>query len=197
MPLKAIDFSKTIIYKICKDDDFYVGSTTDYASRKSKHKRTCSNEKGKDYNFKLYQTIRDKGGWDSWEMTPLEEYVECKSQTQARIREEEWRVKLNASLNTFKAYRSEEQKQDYMKQYNTQYYKEHYDEIKSQQLQYYQEHADEIKAKTSQYYQEHAEEIKTKRAKKFDCECGGKYTYHGKSQHEKSQKHQKWEKSKK
>jgi hypothetical protein len=27
MPLKAIDFSKTIIYKIWKDDDFYVGST--------------------------------------------------------------------------------------------------------------------------------------------------------------------------
>jgi hypothetical protein len=127
MPLKAIDFSKTIIYKISKDDDFYVGSTTDFATRKSKHKMNCNNEKSKKYNFKLYQTINTNGGWDTWEMIPLEEYVECQNKTQARIREEEWRVKLNASLNMRKAYRN---KQEYDKQYRKQYREDHVDEIK-------------------------------------------------------------------
>ena len=172
MPLKAIDFSKTIIYKICKDDDFYVGSTTDFASRKSKHKRTCSNEKGKDYNFKLYQTIRDKGGWDSWEMTPLEEYVECKSQTQARIREEEWRVKLNASLNMRKAFGAETS-QEYKKQYH-------------------QEHKEEINEKKTQYRQEYADVINAKKAVPYCCQCGSTIRISDKARHEKTIKHQKY-----
>jgi len=170
MPLKAIDFSKTIIYKISKDDDFYVGSTTDFASRKSKHKVKCNNEKGKEYNLKVYRTIRDKGGWDTWEMIPLEEYVECKSKTQARIREEEWRVKLNASLNMRKAFVAET-KQEYNKQYR-------------------QEHTEELKIRDAQYYQEHANEIKAKMAVKYECECGLICSIGHKARHERSKKHQ-------
>jgi len=124
MPKTSIDFSKTIIYKISKDDDFYVGSTTDFATRKSHHKSLTNNVNAKDYKLKLYQTIRDKGGWDSWEMTPLEEYVECQNKIQARIREEEWRVKLNASLNMNKAFIAET-----IQEYREQYYQEHALEI--------------------------------------------------------------------
>jgi hypothetical protein len=174
MPKKPIDFSKTIIYKIWKDDDFYVGSTTDFSSRKTKHKHKCNDENAKEYNFKLYQTIREKGGWDTWEMTPLEEY-DCKSKTQARIREEEWRIKLNATLNAKKAYCSEEEIKAYNKQYMT---------------QYRQENAEEIKAYNKQYYQKHTEELKAKKTEKFECECGGKYTYNSKTKHERTLKHQ-------
>ena len=127
MPKKPIDFSKTIIYKISKDDDFYVGSTTDFATRKSHHKSACNNEKGKEYNLKIYRTIRERGGWNEWQMTPLEEYTDCQNKIQARIREEEWRVKLNASLNMRKAYRNI---QEYQKQYHKQYRQEHIDDIK-------------------------------------------------------------------
>jgi len=189
MPLKAIDFSKTIIYKIWKDDDFYVGSTTDFTTRKYSHKHNCINEKLKAYNLKLYQTIRDKGGWDSWEMTPLEEYVDCKSKIQAIIREEEWRVKLNANLNMNKAFIAET-----MQEYQKHYHKT--DKVKAQKAQYYQEHADEIKTQQLQYYHEHAVEIKEKRRKKFDCECGGKYTLCAKARHEQTIKHQKYLKKK-
>ena len=41
MPRKNIDYSKTIIYKIQhidKEELLYVGSTTDFRRRKSKHK---------------------------------------------------------------------------------------------------------------------------------------------------------------
>jgi hypothetical protein len=174
MPKTPIDFSKTIIYKIWKDDDFYVGSTTDYSSRKYSHKHNCINEKLKAYNVKLYQTIRDKGGWDSWEMTPLEEYVECKSKIQAIIKEEEWRVKLNASLNTNKAFISETiqeyqkhyHKSDKVKAQKAQYRQEHADEIKAQIAQYREKNADKIKAQKAKYYKEHANEINEKRRKK-------------------------------
>ena len=170
MPLKAIDFSKTIIYKIWKDDDFYVGSTTDFASRKSKHKSACNSETGHHYNYKLYQTIRDKGGWDAWEMTPLEEYVECKSKTQTRIREEEWRVKLNASLNSQKAFGAET-----IQEYNKQYQQNHKEELAVKKKQYRQEHADEIKAQASQ---------------KFECECGSICRVSSKAKHLQTKKHQ-------
>ena len=76
MPRTPIDYSKTIIYKLVKNDDFnneniYVGSTTDFTRRKNEHKNTCNNEKSKDYNDKKYQYIRENGGWSEWNMVEI------------------------------------------------------------------------------------------------------------------------------
>ena len=181
MPKKPIDFSKTIIYKISKDDDFYVGSTTDFASRKSHHKHTCNTEKSKDYNLKVYRTIRERGGWNEWQMTPLEEYVECQNKIQARIREEEWIDKLQTNLNMRKAFGAET-----VQEYQKQYYQEHADELKAQKAKYYQEHKEE----KAQFYQEHADEINANRAVKFECGCGSVCRISDKARHEASKKHQ-------
>ena len=181
MPRKPIEWSKCIIYKIWKDDEFYVGSTTDFTNRKRNHKTVCNNENHKHYNCKIYQTIREKGGWIAWQMTPLEEYKECKSQTEARIREEEYRVKLNANLNMIKAHRAETQQE-----YKAQHYQEHKEEIKEKQTQYRQEHKEERQEYNTKYYQNNADKLK----EKFECKCGGKYVRTTKSRHEKSIKHQ-------
>jgi predicted GIY-YIG superfamily endonuclease len=175
MPKTPIDFSKTIIYKIWKDDDFYVGSTTDFTTRKYKHKNMCNDKKCKMYNLKVYQTIRDKGGWNAWEMIPLEEYVDCKSRTQARIREEEWRVKLNADLNTRKAYCSDKDKTA-----------NHLLLLK----QYYQTHIDERKAYFTQYYEKHSVKICENQSQKVICVCGCEIRKDCLKRHMKSQKHQ-------
>jgi len=172
MPKKPINFSKTIIYKIWKDDNFYVGSTTDFASRKSKHKGNCNNKKSKEYNYKLYQTIRENGGWDTWKITPLEEYIDCQNSTQARIKEEEWRVKLNASLNTRKAFIAET--------------------IQEYKKQYHQEHKEEINEKKTQYRQEYADVINAKKAVPYCCQCGSTIRISDKARHEKTIKHQKY-----
>jgi hypothetical protein len=172
MPRKPIEWSRCIIYKIWKDDDFYVGSTTDFVKRQYHHKQSCNNET---CNFKIYQMIREKGGWDSWQMIPLEEYKECQTQVQARIREEEWRVKLNANLNMRKAFGAET-RQEYLAQHHqehkeernkksAQYHQEHKEEIKEKKKKYNQEHKEEIKQKNKKYYQEHKEEIKQKNIK--------------------------------
>jgi predicted GIY-YIG superfamily endonuclease len=50
MPRKAMDYSKTIIYKIQHEDNeelVYVGHTTNFIKRKNGHKSRCNNEKGK------------------------------------------------------------------------------------------------------------------------------------------------------
>jgi predicted GIY-YIG superfamily endonuclease len=69
MPRQAMDFSRTIIYKICCNDlkitDVYVGFTTNFNQRKYAHKRCCKYESQKNYNLKLYQTIRANGGWEN------------------------------------------------------------------------------------------------------------------------------------
>ena len=76
---------------VCKDENIehlYVGSTKNFRNRKWQHKQCCENENNKSYDKQLYQLIRENGGWDNFEMKPLE-VSECESITHARIREQE------------------------------------------------------------------------------------------------------------
>ena len=81
MPRLKTDYSKTVIYKIVCNDleikDYYVGHTTDFTRRKSCHKCACCNENSRDYNFKVYQMIREYGGWNNWTMIEIEKFP-CK-----------------------------------------------------------------------------------------------------------------------
>jgi len=163
MPKKAITWENCIIYKIWNEEDFYIGSTTDFATRKSNHKSDCNNEKTRRYNLKLYQTIREKGGWDAWQMIPLEEYKECKSPTEAMIREEYWRVKTNANLNTIRAYRSEEIKKEENNAYNNAYQKANKVEIAEKSRANYEKNKVEIAEKQRAYREKNKVEIAEKR----------------------------------
>ena len=210
MGRKPTDYSKTIIYKIkCNDEsvlDFYVGHTTNYSKRKCSHKDKCENSK-----VKLYEMIRANGGWKNWSMVEVEVYP-CNSSTEARIREEYWRETLQATMNAKRAYLSDEAQVEYYTQYHKQYRQEHADKIKTYQKQYYQEnteeiaiknkqyrqeHVDELKTYFKQYRQEHLDEIKSKKGQKFECGCGSSYTHVHKARHERSKKHQDWEKTNK
>ena len=54
------DYSKTVIYKIQHEDDeslLYVGSTTNFTTRKCQHKNNTKNPNGRQYNDKLYKMI--------------------------------------------------------------------------------------------------------------------------------------------
>ena len=101
MPKTKIDYSNTIIYKIfCKDEnisDFYIGHTTNFFQRKSSHKIICENSNSPSYNTKLYKTIRENGGWNNWTMQEIE-VLNLKNSTEARIKETEYYQKLKANL---------------------------------------------------------------------------------------------------
>lgn len=120
MPRIAMDYTKVIIYHfVCQDPtqvSRYVGSTTNFIKRKAHHKCVCNKPTHKDYGRPIYQTIRDNGGWDNWEMKPLEEFP-CENHIQQQIREQYWIDKLIPVLNQHKAHRTEEEYQQYQLQW--------------------------------------------------------------------------------
>lgn len=98
-----IDYVKTIIYKIyCKNveiTDTYVGHTTNLKHRKIEHKYACNNSKSKSYNIKVYEFIRNNGGWDNWDFIEVEKFP-CNSKDEAHMRESYWYFLLRANLNS-------------------------------------------------------------------------------------------------
>ena len=102
MPKVNVDYSNTIIYKIaCKDQtikDIYVGHTTNFTQRKYSHKTNCINEKSTNYKLKVYEFIRNNGGWENWEMIEICS-INCKNKLDALRWEHEYYYLLNATLN--------------------------------------------------------------------------------------------------
>ena len=103
MPKNEIDYSNTIIYKItCKDpsiNDVYVGHTTNFVQRKHAHKQCCKNDKASNYKCKLYDVIRNNGGWENWNMEIIN-FFNCHDHYEARQKEQEYFILLNATLNS-------------------------------------------------------------------------------------------------
>ena len=103
MPKTDIDYANTIIYKItCKDPtikDVYVGHTTNFVQRKRAHKQSCMNPKSTNHTCKLYTIIREHGGWTNWLMEIIH-FFKCNDQCEARIKEQEYFILLNATLNS-------------------------------------------------------------------------------------------------
>jgi hypothetical protein len=112
MPRLPIDYSNTVIYKIVCNDlsitDCYVGHSTDFTRRKQGHKDDCNNEKNRKYKYKVYETMREKGGWDNWTMIEIEKYP-CKDANEACAKERYWFERLNSTLNMKYPQRSKEE----------------------------------------------------------------------------------------
>ena len=113
------------IYAIIEKDVelcIYVGSTTDFTIRKYCHKSRSNNENGKFYNMKFYQTINDNGGWDNWSMIEIEKYS-CKDKRELEARERYWFELLNADLNSYSPFETEDEKKEKNKEKCSLWYK--------------------------------------------------------------------------
>jgi len=157
MPKKPMDYSKTIIYKIvCNDNsvvECYIGHTINFKSRKNAHKNSCYLEKDREYNKKLYQMIREHGGWDNWTMTPICEYP-CENYIQACIKEEEYRIELQAKLNSYKCY-ADSQTKEYMSQYR----EKHKETLVEKRKEYCEKNKKKIAEKSKEYREKNKEKI--------------------------------------
>ena len=185
------------IYKICCDDcnEIYVGSTKAFRARKNHHKSNCNNINSKKYNLKIYQTIRDNGGWTNWRMCPLEE-LQNVSKREAEIQEENWRVILTANLNSQKASIGDMTMTEYQKQYYDQnserlkekskeYYEQNSERLKEKNREYYEQNSERFKEKNKEYYEQNSEKFN----RKIVCECGAVINQSSKSRHKKTLKH--------
>ena len=152
MPKYAINYSKTIMYKIVCNDlkiiEKYIGHTTNFVKRKCQHKYCCINENSDAYNFKIYQTIRDNGGWDNWSMVQICLFP-CGSLQEAIAEERRYCELLNACMNTINPYRTKKEKMEYEKLYK----QKNKDLISKKQKIYYDENK-EIISKKNKIYRE-------------------------------------------
>jgi hypothetical protein len=164
MPRTAIDYSKTIIYKIVCNDlnvkDIYVGNTTDFTKRKNKHKSCCDTNA----SYKIYQIIRDNGGWENWTMLEIEKFP-CKDSNESRTRERYWFEQLQSTLNTNLPIATQEDTEESRKEYLKKYKAEHAKEIKQYHANNYIENKEEILARNKRYSEENKEKEKLRRAK--------------------------------
>jgi hypothetical protein len=189
MPRTPIDYSKTIIYKLVHNEDYdneniYIGSTTDFVKRKNHHKTTCNNEKDKEYNQKKYQYIRENGGWEEWNMIEIEKH-DCNDGNEKRAREEYWRSHFNAKLNTFRAYRTEEEKKEQMKEYKEQ----NKEREKENNKEYREQNRGKLLEQQKERYEQNKGKLLEQKKEKMTCECGCILTKGYLTQHKKTQKH--------
>lgn len=182
MPRLQIDYSNTIIYKLCCNDpsitDIYVGHTTNFTNRKRSHKCRCNNETDKSYNFYVYQFIRYHGDWSNWSMIQIEK-INCVDSNDAIKHERRYFELLGATLNshcpsrTLKEYREDhtEKYKEYQKEYHEenkeklleqkkQYYEENKENCLEQKKQYYEDNKEQFKEINKKYREEHKEQIK-------------------------------------
>jgi hypothetical protein len=203
MPRTPIDYAKTIIYKLVHKDDpdnheTYVGHTTDFRDRKSSHKRRCEDPDNSKHHLKVYQYIRENGGWDNFIMLEIEKYP-CNDNNEARAREQEWYNQLKSKLNKICPKRSYKEWYDVNREMVQERNKEwlNKDDNRNKMLKYYNdryyEKKDEILAKQKAKYEANKDAINEKRRNapkpKINCDhCGMLISKMNISTHKKTQK---------
>ena len=199
MPRTNIDYSKTIIYKIvCKDlniIDLYVGSTTDFKRRKCEHKRRCNPENKKSH-YKVYQMMRNNGGWDNWDMLEVEKYP-CDDGNESRTRERYWLENLEATLNKVIPSRTKlEYRKDNIESIKKRDRNHYYNNIEEKTLygkEYYEKNKELKQLKQRQYFENNKEAILQKEKENiFICCCGSEIRKSDKAKHLRTTKHLKY-----
>lgn len=122
-----------VIYEIrCKDPEvkeLYIGSTTNLIQRLNSHKTAVNNPSNAQHDYKVYKTIRENGGWNNWEAKELEK-LENVTKIEARMREEELSNKMGATLNMWKAFRTQDQAKAYYSK-DSEWYKANHERSKN------------------------------------------------------------------
>jgi len=182
------NYQNSVIYKIeCNDTkikECYIGSTVDFVMRRNKHKSTYN----KGSNLKVYKFIRENGGWENWTMKSIINYP-CNSKNELFIKEQEVLKSYNNTLNLRSAYTSIEDKIEYHKQYNKQYYNDNVEKLNKKSRQYHIDNAEKIKEHHKQYYIDNTEKIKKYKSEKIQCECGRLISRAGIARHRKNPTH--------
>lgn len=154
------------IYKIMVGDMCYIGSTCDIKKRIKEHKSNCYNKNIKNYNLKLYKTIREHYGtdWDKVKWSVIDCYYNVDKTFRNEIEQyyiDLFKSQLNMRGTIFIG----------MKQYRL--------DNREKSLEYHK-----------QYYIENREKIKEIKNQKITCICGITHAKSNKKRHERRKKHQ-------
>ena len=197
-----------VFYKfVCLNDDIdscYVGSTGDFKKRRTSHKHKCHNESRKEYNIKLYQTIRENGGWDNWKMVQIGSKDQITKREAEQI-EEQYRKELKADMNERRAFRTEEECIEQRQKCDKEYYENNREKIleqrKERNKEYYKNNKAEIGERTKAWHKNNKEyhnkicnewykNNREYQCEKIECECGSIVTRYALTRHKKTMLHQ-------
>lgn len=179
------------IYKISSPqcDKFYIGSTIKtLKARLSKHKA----------DYKIYLEKGIGSCMTSFEIVKFDDCiielikdVNCESKKELEriegecILEHHDRI-LNKKVagRTQKEYH--EANKEHFKNTKKEYYELHKEHLYNKQKEWNETHKEHLYNIKKEYYEVYKDRLQ----EKFNCDCGGKYTFQSKSRHTKSQKHQ-------
>ena len=168
MPKTDINYSKTVIYVIQHKENkelLYVGHTTNMTNR------TCTHKKRSESNpMKLYVMIRENGGWDNFDMRPIKQ-ISCSNSIEARIEEEKCRCEYQATMNTHRAIRCDDNAEEVAlqtKENKKQWQIDNKDKVKENKKKYYLENQETFKTKAKQHHEANKDAINSKRREKYE-----------------------------
>lgn len=168
------------IYKIAiKDgslDECYIGSTSRIRERRRTHKSACNNPNNKDYNYYVYQFIRENGGFDNFDLYELEE-VKYDDKRELHKIERRYIETLKPKLNKIIPTRTFQE-----------YYQDNKDDIREKHKTYRENNKEAIR----DYYRDNKDMILAKQKEKYVCACGSTFRHADKARHERSKKHQEY-----
>jgi len=155
------DYSKTIIYKLSAKDpaitSLYVGSTVDLIQRTSLHKGRCNIITCYGYELKVYNYIREHGGWDNWECIVVEKYP-CETKLEKLKRERYWQDLLQADLNSNIPSRTIQE-----------WRIDNRDDLLKKKKEYWFNNRDKYIEKKNKNYADNRDEINKKRKEQAEC----------------------------
>ena len=127
--------------------DTYIGHTTNFNQRMCSHKCQSKNNK----KYKLYQVIRDNGGFLNWKMSVIE-VKQFNNKDEARLHEQKIIIERNPTLNINNAIINDEERKAYIKSYK---------EANKEKLKiYHEEYRKANRHRAQQYRDEHKEETR-------------------------------------
>ena len=138
----------------------YVGSSRNIKNRIVSHKQNWNKPNYRHYNLKVYQTIRESGGIEMFDFIKLNSFFG--ERTDAIKKEQEY-IETNGTMNTYRSYRTEEEKRLYVNEKTLEnYYKQQPKVLQRQKTKYDenpQKFIDRVKEcylKKKEYYQKYA-----------------------------------------
>ena len=199
---KQSDYSKGLIYKLCCRDtnikDIYIGSTCNFVKRKYNHKGACNNENHNGYNHPIYKFIREKGGWDNWNMV-LVKYFSCNSRLELLKEEQNVIEEFGeyTTLNRQRTWRSVEYVKEYLKNNSKKHYINNKEKYKKKNTKYNEDNKEKIKEYKRKWVEDNKEKVEEYKRKNeeqgkqpYTClTCNRTMRKSNKLRHEKTKTH--------
>ena len=174
--------------------NIYIGHTTNFTKRKQHHKEATysTTKSNKQYDRKLYKTIRDNGVWGDWKMIIIKDFP-CETRREAESEEQKYMTEIGGTLNMIHSCRNQKQYREDNKEVIKEYQKQYNEDNKEHLSDYRSKYRADNKEKQKQWQQQHRvdnkEKIKEHRSKKYTCDCGITSRKEGKARHERSKGH--------